>query len=152
MHPVKHTVARPAGTLPGPISWGIPVAAVLLGTSLTQDVGAAVAAIELEAPPSASRARVTPSRDPVLEDLLDGSTPARRLALPADERRRLASMEDLEDTRLERCRSANAFEFDQCFFFGSGEAIDVRRPLEGTGIVPSSGRLPARERSKIPTW
>ena len=142
------TTARPATA--ALTSWGAAVAVMFLGITLAPG-----SVFAIEEPLPASRARLSPSRDPVLDDLLDASAPARRLALPADERRRLASMEELEDTRLERCRSTDAFEFDQCFFFGSAKAVDARRPSEGMGTLGtrSAGLLPAIDpRPKIPTW
>ena len=34
------------------------------------------------------------------------------------QRRSTEALQDLEDERLERCKSADPFTFDQCFFFG----------------------------------
>ena len=52
------------------------------------------------------------ARDPVLDELLD-SAPARSLSLPPQENSRQVALQDLEDERLERCRSASPNEFDQ---------------------------------------
>lgn len=100
------------------------------------------------------------ARDPVLEDLRDTSSAARTLSLPKAEQRREAALQELEDERLERCRSSSAFSFDQCFFFGSLDAVDSRRGMEGGGKLPqSSGATrapsplgPSAQRSGIPTW
>lgn len=53
------------------------------------------------------------ARDPVLEDLRDMSSPARTLTLPRSEQRREQELQTLEDERLDRCRSASPFTFDQ---------------------------------------
>lgn len=101
--------------------------------------------------------------DDFLSDLRD-SPAARTLALPPSEQRREAALQGLEDDRLERCRDTGAFTFDQCFFFGSKDSIDQRRPMEGAGSLslgsatadrvagaetPGSGGRPAL---RIPTW
>ena len=107
--------------------------------------------------PTASLASA--ARDPVLEELRDSSA-ARSLTLPPSERRREEEIQELEDERLERCRSTSAFEFDQCFFFGSMKTVDTRRAMEGGDTL---GRLESPhasatqpsgppKRSPIPTW
>ena len=57
------------------------------------------------------------------------------LSLPQAEQAKLRAMEELEDERLERCRSTAAFEFDQCFFFGPRDPAAARRPMEGAGAL-----------------
>jgi hypothetical protein len=103
-------------------------------------------------------------RDPVLEDLRDS---ARSLALPPSEQRREAALQDLEDERLELCRSEAVGAFDQCFFFGSMDSMrqtETRRAMEGGGVLvrsssSSSSSSSSTERSgidrgrlAIPTW
>ena len=104
-----------------------------------------------------------PLRDPILEDLTDS---ARSLSLPPSEQRRETRLQELEDERLESCRSASAFSFDQCFFFGSIDASDSRRAMEGGGKLPRSAaaasdearpsQQPAKQQPRrttgIPTW
>ena len=78
------------------------------------------------------------------------------------QRRSTEALQDLEDERLERCKSADPFTFDQCFFFGSADATESRRLLEGGGTLPSSGERNAggvegagtrqTPGKRIPTW
>jgi hypothetical protein len=95
-------------------------------------------------------------RDPVLEDLQDFSSPSRSLSLPKAERDREAALQILEDERLERCRSTSPFSFDQCFFFGSMDAAESRRAMEGGGMLRATdkptGPPPESRRPAIPTW
>ena len=100
------------------------------------------------------------ARDPVFDDLTDTTSAARSLSLPKSEQRREAALQELEDERLERCRSTSPFSFDQCFFFGSMDAADSRRAMEGAGTLvptkkpalPRTGGQPTPPRSSIPTW
>ena len=100
--------------------------------------------------------------DPVLSDLRD--SPASLLSLPESERQRQEALQQLEDDRLEKCRTSR--DFDQCFFFGSADAIDARRSMEGDGTLsfklsagiprslagaPPLG-LSGRPAVRIPTW
>jgi hypothetical protein len=94
--------------------------------------------------------------DPLLDDLLDSSAAARALSLPESEQRRARALQDLEDERLERCRTSPSESFDQCFFFGGRGTIDARRPMEGAGRLMAT-QQPERETLQrasqgIPTW
>ena len=99
--------------------------------------------------------------DDVLRDLQDEPS-VRALSLPQAEQAKQRAMEELEDDRLERCRSAAAFEFDQCFFFGPSVTTAARRPMEGAGTLTPSARETGQLASlplppnggprKVPTW
>ena len=107
------------------------------------------------------------NRDPVFDDLTDSTSAARALTLPPSEQRRETKLQELEDERLEQCRSSSKFSFDQCFFFGSMDTVDSRRAMEGGGALAAgsssgegagatrnrAGQLPQlAPRSGIPTW
>ena len=111
---------------------------------------------------------LTASRgDPLMDDFAD-SPASRSLSMPAAERKREESLQTLEDERLERCRSTDAFTFDQCFFFGDSGAMDARRAMEGAGSLSVRGAAAVsgaakasgptlrvdhqQQRSRIPTW
>ena len=93
----------------------------------------------------------------MLRDLTDVGS-VRNLQLPPAEQAKQQALQELEDERLTKCRSTSAFEFDQCFFFGSMATADARRPLEGMGklsLTPSvrgQPAPPASGRNNIPTW
>lgn len=103
--------------------------------------------------------------DDVLRDLQDEPA-VRNLQLPRAEQAKQQALQDLEDERLTRCRSSSAFEFDQCFFFGSMGAADARRPMEGAGTLgrtsggqggagggmPVGGASSVPPARKLPTW
>ena len=101
--------------------------------------------------------------DDVLRDLQEEPS-VKALSLPQAEQAKQRAMEELEDDRLERCRSAAAFEFDQCFFFGPSGTTAARRPMEGAGtlrLTPSAretehlASLPLPLEGgprKMPTW
>jgi len=123
---------------------------------LTRAILSFICCASLVSMPTVSLATV--ARDPVLDDLQDTTSAARSLTLPPAERRREAELQELEDERLERCRSTSPFEFDQCFFFGSMKTVDTRRAMEG-GDTLGRPRAAARSTqpspskgSAIPTW
>ena len=105
------------------------------------------------------------SADPFVDELRDPSSVTRSLSLPKSEQRREAALQELEDERLERCRSVDKFSFDQCFFFGSMDTTDMssRRAMEGGGTIerrgggaatlqPQLGGAAKPASSGIPTW
>ena len=99
--------------------------------------------------------------DDVLRDLQEEPS-VKALSLPQAEQAKQRAMEELEDDRLERCRSAAAFVFDQCFFFGPSGTTAARRPMEGAGTLTPSARdakqlallplPPDGGPRKVPTW
>ena len=101
-----------------------------------------------------------PLRDPVLDELQDGAR-LNGITLPPSEQRRNTALQDLEDERLEECRSKDVGAFDQCFFFGSMDTMqssESRRAMEGGGsILPQFGggggsSSSSKPRAGIPTW
>lgn len=87
--------------------------------------------------------------DPVFEDLRES---ARSLSLPPSEQRREAALQELEDERLEVCRERSARDFDQCFFFGSAEAVGQRRLMEGGGSLRVAPQPQPQAQSPLPFW
>ena len=121
----------------------------------------AVHASQQRSQPPTSRLLAAAMRDPVLDDLRDIGSPARSLALPKSEQAREQRLQELEDERLDRCRTSSPFAFDQCFFFGSMDTQGRRRALEGGGTLTppreqaeSRGdqRPPLATGRVIPTW
>ena len=102
-----------------------------------------------------------PLRDPVLDELQDGAR-LNGITLPPSEQRRNTALQDLEDERLEECRSKDVGAFDQCFFFGSMDTMQTsesRRAMEGGGSIqlPRFGggggsSSSSKPRAGIPTW
>ena len=150
-------LVRPASALTGSLS-------ASSGDRVLQDLMDGSESARVLSRPPVERL-VASSGDKVLQDLMDSSESARVLSLPPAEQRRAEAMQDLEDERLERCRSASAFEFDQCFFFGSDKAVDARRPMEGAGLIgkpsvfggpreqtDSASAARAKDSNRIPTW
>ena len=119
-----------------PLSFSAPPRATLEGPA-----GRALAATTSSAPSTDAALHgalllslVGMAPDDVLRDLQDEPS-VRALSLPQAEQAKQRAMEELEDDRLERCRSAAAFEFDQCFFFGPSGTTAARRPMEGAGTL-----------------
>ena len=101
-----------------------------------------------------------PLRDPVLDDLQDGAR-LNGITLPPSEQRRNTALQDLEDERLEECRSKDVGAFDQCFFFGSMDTMqssESRRAMEGGGSIQlrfgggGGSSSSSKPRAGIPTW
>lgn len=100
-------------------------------------------------------AALASTADPIFDDLTEQT---RILSLPSSTARRLESLQELEDDRLERCRESTGSLFDQCFFFGNtggmaGSRRESSRPTdaepEGSASEHSKGE---RRRTGPPTW
>ena len=123
-----------------PLSFSAPPRATLEGPAGRHTAARALAATTSPAPltdipalhGSLLLSLVAMAPDDVLRDLQEEPS-VKALSLPQAEQAKQRAMEELEDDRLERCRSAAAFEFDQCFFFGPSGTTAARRPMEGAG-------------------
>ena len=126
-----------------PLSFSAPPRATLEGPAGRHTAARALAATSSAPSTDAALHRalllslVAMAPDDVLRDLQEEPS-VKALSLPQAEQAKQRAMEELEDDRLERCRSAAAFEFDQCFFFGPSGRTDTtaaRRPMEGAGTL-----------------
>jgi len=120
--------APPRATLEGPAAGRHTAARALVATSSSAPLTGTV----LHGSLLLSVVAMAP--DNVLRDLQEEPS-VKALSLPQAEQAKLRAMEELEDERLERCRSTAAFEFDQCFFFGPRDPAAARRPMEGAGAL-----------------
>ena len=152
-----------------PLSFSAPPRATLEGPAGRHTAARALAATTSPAPLTDTPALhgslllslVAMAPDDVLRDLQEEPS-VKALSLPQAEQAKQRAMEELEDDRLERCRSAAAFEFDQCFFFGPSGTTAARRPMEGAGTLTPSARETGQLASlplppnggprKVPTW
>ena len=137
--------APPRATLEGPAAGRQTAARALVATSSSAPLTGTV----LHGSLLLSMVAMAP--DNVLRDLQEEPS-VKALSLPQAEQAKLRAMEELEDERLERCRSTAAFEFDQCFFFGPRDPAAARRPMEGAGalITYAYHALPGRYDALVP--